>query len=199
MMKAETVSILMVGVGGQGILLASKLLTQGLMEKGYDVKMSEIHGMSQRGGSVSAHIRYGEKICSPVINENGADILLSFEEMEAYRWLQFLKPQGRVILNTYRLPSAPILAGGVDYPEGIREEISGMVNTVMVNAMDIARKLGEERSMNIVLLGALIGLAGLGDIQWENILKRSMSERYLDTNLKALQAGINALIQQKSA
>ena len=188
-------SILIVGVGGQGTLLASKILTQGLMEMGYDVKMSEIHGMSQRGGSVSAHVRYGEKIYSSVISEGEADILLSFEEMETYRWLNFLKPgTGIAIINNYRLPSAPVLAGQVDYPENLIKEISEIANTVVVNARDIALELSFAKSMNIVLLGALIKIAGLDGMNWENIIRSIVPEKYLEGNLKAFTAGMNSVI-----
>lgn len=187
-------SILIVGVGGQGTLLASKILTQGLIEMGYDVKMSEIHGMSQRGGSVSAHIRYGEKIYSPVISEGGADILLSFEEMESYRWLKFIKPGGIAIINNYRLPSAPILAGQMDYPEDLKEEISVIVEMVIVNARDIALELSFAKSMNIVLLGALIKIAGLDNMNWESVIRNIVPEKYLEGNLKAFAAGMNSVI-----
>lgn len=187
-------SILIVGVGGQGTLLASKILTQGLIEMGYDVKMSEIHGMSQRGGSVSAHIRYGEKIYSPVISEGGADILLSFEEMESYRWLKFIKPGGIAIINNYRLPSAPILAGQMDYPEDLKEEISVIVDMVIVNARDIALELSFAKSMNIVLLGALIKIAGLDNMNWESVIRNIVPEKYLEGNLKAFAAGMNSVI-----
>jgi indolepyruvate ferredoxin oxidoreductase beta subunit len=188
-------SILIVGVGGQGTLLASKILTQGLMEMGFDVKMSEIHGMSQRGGSVSAHIRYGEKIYSPVISEGEADILLSFEEMETYRWMNFLKPStGIAIINNYRLPSAPVLAGQIDYPENLIEEISEIANAVVVNARDIALELSFAKSMNIVLLGALIKIAGLDDMNWENIIRSIVPEKYLKGNLKAFEAGMDSVI-----
>ncbi len=187
-------SILIVGVGGQGTLLASKILTQGLIEMGYDVKMSEIHGMSQRGGSVSAHIRYGEKIYSPVISEGGADILLSFEEMESYRWLKFIKPGGKAIINNYRLPSAPILSGQTDYPEGLIEEIEKDVGVIMVNARDIALELSFAKSMNIVLLGALIKIAGLDNMNWESVIRNIVPEKYLEGNLKAFAAGMNSVI-----
>lgn len=193
MVKAK--SILIVGVGGQGTLLASKILTQGLMEMGFDVKMSEIHGMSQRGGSVSAHIRYGEKIYSPVISEGEADILISFEEMETYRWLNYLKPgTGIAIINNYRLPSAPVLTGQMDYPEDLIEEISEIANAVVVNARDIALELSFAKSMNIVLLGALIKIAGLDNMDWENIIRSIVPEKYLEGNLKAFAAGMNSVI-----
>jgi len=186
---------LIVGVGGQGTLLASKILTQGLMEMGFDVKMSEIHGMSQRGGSVSAHIRYGEKIYSPVISEGEADILISFEEMETYRWLNYLKPgTGIAIINNYRLPSAPVLTGQMDYPEDLIEEISEIANAVVVNARDIALELSFAKSMNIVLLGALIKIAGLDNMDWENIIRSIVPEKYLEGNLKAFAAGMHSVI-----
>ena len=187
-------SILIVGVGGQGTLLASKILTQGLIQMGYDVKMSEIHGMSQRGGSVSAHIRYGEKIYSPVISEGGTDILLSFEEMESYRWLKFIKPGGKAIINNYRLPSAPILSGQTDYPEGLIEEMEKDVGVIMVNARDIALELSFAKSMNIVLLGALIKIAGLDNMNWESVIRNIVPEKYMEGNLKAFAAGMNSVI-----
>ena len=112
-----TKSIMLVGVGGQGTILASKLLTTGLMNAGYDVKMSEIHGMSQRGGSVSSQVRYGEKVYSPVIEIGGADILVSFEKMEALRWLEYLKPEGKIVVNNYRIDSIPVLTGKAIYKE----------------------------------------------------------------------------------
>ena len=117
-----TKSIMLVGVGGQGTILASKLLTTGLMNAGYDVKMSEIHGMSQRGGSVSSQVRYGEKVYSPVIEIGGADILVSFEKMEALRWLEYLKPEGKIVVNNYRIDSIPVLTGKVIYKEKEIEE-----------------------------------------------------------------------------
>ena len=191
MVKAK--SILIVGVGGQGTLLASKILTQGLMEMGYDVKMSEIHGMSQRGGSVSAHIRYGKKVFSPVISEGEADILLSFEEMEAYRWHNYLKPDGKAIVNNYRIPSAPILTGQTDYPEGLIEEMKKNADVTMVNAMDIALELSFAKSMNMVLLGALIKIVGLNNFNWENIIRNIVPEKYLEGNLKAFESGMKSV------
>ena len=109
-------SVLLVGVGGQGTILASKLLTTGLLEAGYEVKMSEIHGMSQRGGSVSSQVRYGEEVFSPVIELGGADILVSFELMEAMRWIEYLKPDGQIIVNNYKIPPMPVVIGGCEYP-----------------------------------------------------------------------------------
>ncbi len=187
----DTKSILMVGVGGQGILLASKLLTRGLVEHGYDVKMSEIHGMSQRGGSVSAHIRYGEVVHSPVIGPGSADILVSFETMETYRWLGYLKQGGKVIMNHYMLPSAPILSGQADYPVSIADEVMGQADTLAIDALELIRDLHAPRSINMVLLGALVRQAGLEDIDWVELIRSAGKPRFAEANIKALQIGLN--------
>lgn len=186
-----TKSILLVGVGGQGTILASKLLTIGLMEAGYDVKMSEIHGMSQRGGSVSSHVRYGEKVESPVIELGGADILISFEKMEALRYLNYIKPQGKVVVNDYEIASMPILSGKAEYPSNSLETLTNRANTTVIDAAGEAEKLGSSKVMNVILLGAIIKAMGLEEIDWEKILKENIKERLLDINLKALEAGKN--------
>lgn len=190
---AGVTSILLVGVGGQGTILASKILTQGLLSNHYDVKMSEIHGMSQRGGSVSTQVRYGQKVYSPLITEGEADFLVSFEEMETYRWLGFLKPKGKVILNDYRLPSAPILGGQADYPEGLKEEIKQKADTTIVSAAAIALQIGVPKAMNMVLLGALITAIGLEDINWNQIVSENVPPKFLESNLIALQKGMASM------
>lgn len=177
-------------MGGQGTILASKILTQGLLSNGFDVKMSEIHGMSQRGGSVSAQVRYGRKVYSPIISEGEADILVSFEEMETYRWLQFLKPQGKVILNDYRLLSAPILSGQSDYPEGLKEEIRQKTDAVIINAADIALQMGVPKAMNIIMLGASIKAMGLDSIDWTRMISENVRPQFLDSSLAALRKGM---------
>jgi indolepyruvate ferredoxin oxidoreductase beta subunit len=194
----EVKSILFVGVGGQGTILVSKILTQGLLNKGYDVKMSEIHGMSQRGGSVSTQVRYGKKVYSPVIGEGEADLLVSFEEMETYRWLAFLKPTGKVILNTFRILSAPMLSGQADYPGDLKEEISSKADTIYINAMDIAVENGEAKYMNLVLLGALIKELGLEDIAWERIIGELVKPQFLQGNISAMEQGIAHMKTQKT-
>lgn len=184
-------SILLVGVGGQGTILASKLLTTGLMEAGYDVKMSEIHGMSQRGGSVSSQVRYGDKVESPVIELGGADILVSFETMEALRWLEYLKPDGKVVVNNYEMGSIAILSGKVDYPEGIIEDISSKVSTLAIDAAKHAEELGNSKVMNVILLGAIVKSMGLEDIDWERIIKENVKGRFVDINIEALKKGMS--------
>lgn len=189
----EAKNILLVGVGGQGTILVSKILSTGLMEAGYDVKMSEIHGMAQRGGSVSTQVRYGSEVFSPIIGIGEADILVSFEEMETLRWLEFLKPDGVVIINDFKIPSAPILMGKLDYPEGIIELIEGKAKTKVIKAEEIAEKLGNTKVMNVVLLGALIKSMNLNDIDWEAVIKTQVKEKFIEINIKAFNEGMDAV------
>lgn len=184
-----TKSILLVGVGGQGTILASKLLTTGLMEAGYDVKMNEIHGMSQRGGSVSSHVKYGDKVESPVIEIGGADILVSFEKMEALRWLNYLKPGGKVVVNDFEIKSMSILSGKDDYPENALEILEDKADTIVINAAERAEELGNSKVMNVILLGTIIKAMGLEDIDWDNIIRNNVKERFIDINIKALEVG----------
>lgn len=186
-----TKSILLVGVGGQGTILASKLLTTGLMEAGYDVKMSEIHGMSQRGGSVSSQVRYGDKVESPVIEIGGADILVSFEKMEALRWLKYLKVDGKAVVNDFEIESMPILNGKVDYPKGINEELIEKANATVIDAAAKAKELGNPKVMNVILLGTVIKSMGLEEIDWERIIKENVKERFVDINIEAIKVGMN--------
>ncbi|MDY2965222.1 MAG: indolepyruvate oxidoreductase subunit beta [Megasphaera massiliensis] len=186
-------SILLVGVGGQGTILASKILTTGLIENGYDVKMSEVHGMSQRGGSVSTQVRFGEKVYSPIIGEGTADILVSFEEMEAARYAKFLKQDGKMVVNTYRIPSMPILSGAKTYPENIIEKLAEKVSTMSLDATKIAADLGNPKSANIVLLGALIKALGMTDIDWKDIIARTVKPNFVEINKQAFDAGFAAI------
>ncbi len=193
----NTKNILLVGVGGQGTILVSKILSTGLVEAGYDVKMSEIHGMAQRGGSVSTQVRYGEKVYSPIIGLGEADILMSFETMETLRWLDHLKPEGIVVINDYEIPSAPILMGKVEYPEGIIEMIQEKAETRVIKAGDIAEKIGNPKVMNVVLLGALVKSMNLMDIDWEEVIKASVKEEFVDMNIKAFRAGVESVAYEE--
>ena len=186
-------SILLVGVGGQGTILASKILTQGLMENGYDVKMSEVHGMSQRSGSVSTQVRFGTKVYSPIIGEGTADILVSFEEMEAARYAHFLKKDGKAVVNTYRIPSMPILTGTRDYPDDIIGMLRQRVSTMALDATGIAEKVGNPKSANVVLLGALIKAIGMTDIDWKAIIAKAVKPKFVEVNQKAFDAGFAAV------
>ena len=186
-------SVLLVGVGGQGTILASKILTMGLIENGYDVKMSEVHGMSQRGGSVSTQVRFGKKVYSPIIGEGTADLLVSFEEMEAARYAKYLKKDGKIVVNTYRIPSMPILSGSRTYPEHIIESLSREVPTMSLDATKIATDLGNPKSANVVLLGALIKAIGMTDIDWKAIIAKAVKPKFVEVNQKAFDAGFAAV------
>ena len=188
-----TKNVLLVGVGGQGTILAAKILTQGLLEAGYDVKMSEIHGMSQRGVSVSSHVRYGEKVESSTIEPGAADILVSFEKMEALRELKFLKPDGIAVVNEHEMPSMPILTGDAVYPKDAVEEIKKHVKTIVLNATQMALDLGNGKVANIVLLGTIIKAMKLENIDWESIVKKQVKPAFVDLNLKALRCGMDAV------
>lgn len=186
-----TKSVLLVGVGGQGTILASKLLTIGLMESGYDVRMSEIHGMSQRGGSVSSQVRYGDKVYSPVIEKGGADILVSFEKMEALRWLDYLKDNGKIIVNDYQINSMPILNGKAEYKGNEISEELLRVGAKLINASKSAIELGNPKTMNIILLGSLVKSMNLEHIDWNRIISDNVKKEFVDINIEAFKVGMN--------
>lgn len=192
MSDKRTKNILLVGVGGQGTILASKLLTLGLMEEGYDVKMSEIHGMSQRGGSVSSQVRYGEKVWSPVIEKGSADMIVSFEKMEALRWLEYLKKDGKVVVNNHEMMPMPVIMGKANYsPDIIKEMQDNCKDVTVVNATEEAVKLGNGKVMNIILLGTIIKAMGLEDIDWNKIVRENVKPAFVEDNLKAIQVGMS--------
>ena len=188
-----TKNILLAGVGGQGTILAAKILTFGLMDAGYDVKMSEIHGMSQRGGDVVSQVRYSkEKVFSPVIERGTADIIVSFEKMEALRVLDYLKKDRTVVVNTEEIPSMSVLTGEEEYADDILDEIKKAIEKVYeINAIGMAEKLGNIKATNVVLLGALVKLMGLENIDWETIIRKCVKEKFVDLNLKAFQTGVD--------
>ncbi|MDR1045813.1 MAG: indolepyruvate oxidoreductase subunit beta [Candidatus Adiutrix sp.] len=189
---SDVKNILLVGVGGQGTILAGKILSNGLLGAGYDVKMSEIHGMAQRGGSVSNQVRYGQKVYSPIIDKGQADILVAFETMEAVRWAPFLKKGGLLVVNDYRIPPAPVLTGSLDYPEGLLEALAAQTPTTVIKAAEIAEGLGNGKAMNIVLFGALIKQMDLADIDWEAQIRANVKASFVDLNLRAFKAGRDA-------
>lgn len=186
-----TKSIMLVGVGGQGTILASKLLTIGLMEAGYDVKMSEIHGMSQRGGSVSSQVRYSkDQVYSPVIEIGGADMIVSFEKVEALRYLKYLKEGGTIVANNYKMESVATITGKAEYKVEEVDEKLKELNAKVINAADKAAELGNAKVMNIILLGTVIKGMHLEDIDWEQIIKDNVKEKFIDINIKALHEGM---------
>ena len=189
---SEVKNILLVGVGGQGTILASKILTSGLMKAGYDVKMSEIHGMSQRGGSVSTQVRFGDKVYSPIVGKGSADVIVAFEEMEALRWLDHLKIGGKMVINDHQIQPVPVNLGVAEYPEGIIEHLKEKVDVLSFKAAEVATELGNPKAMNIVLLGALIkAMGGLDDIDWDAEIEANVKAKFEDLNKKAFHAGYN--------
>lgn len=190
----DTKNVLLVGVGGQGIILASKILAEGLISAGYDVKMSEVHGMAQRGGSVSTQVRFGKKVYSPIIGKDQADVIISFEKMETLRWLDYLKKDGKVVVNDFQIPSAPILVGKCKYPENMIEELNEKAETIAFKAGDIAKELGNIKTANIVMVGALVKTMKLDEINWEEIVKNNVKEKFIDINIKALRKGMEQAV-----
>lgn len=187
-----TKSILLVGVGGQGTITAAKLLTTGLLEAGCDVKMSEIHGMSQRGGTVSSHVRYNAdgNVCSPVIGEKDADILVSFEQMEALRWIDYVKPDGAIVTSTEKIDCQSVLTGRTAYPEDIVNELKKVCEKVLVvDTANEAAKLGNPKVANVILLGMIVKYMGLEHINWEKIIRENVKKNFIEMNLKALELG----------
>lgn len=189
----QVTSIVLAGVGGQGTLLVSAILAQCLVIAGHDVKTSEVHGMAQRGGSVSTQVRYGKKVCSPIIGPGEADILVSFEIMEALRCLEFVRPGGKLIVNDRRIAPTQVLLGRKQYPEGIPDLLASKVDTTLINAQEIAVGIGNSRSANIVLLGALAEVVHLPDVSWEAAIASTVKPEHLEHNLRAYRAGRAAM------
>jgi indolepyruvate ferredoxin oxidoreductase beta subunit len=193
-MSKQVTDILIVGVGGQGTLLTSRILADVAVQMGYDVKVSEIHGMAQRGGSVVTQVRYGEKVYSPIIKKGDADILLAFEKLEAARWLDYLKPDGIVIINDERVDPLPVMSGRVKYPLDIVDKIKEKVpNTRLINATEIAGQCGNTRAANVVLVGVLAAVASLPIAEMENAIRRMVPDKAIDINLNAFEEGMKII------
>jgi indolepyruvate ferredoxin oxidoreductase beta subunit iorB len=185
-----TKNILIVGVGGQGTLLASKVMGKVFLDSGYDVKVSEVHGMSQRGGSVVTYVRYGDEVYSTLIDKGEADILLSFEALEAARWLPYLKKDGVVITNTQRLNPMSVVMGKATYPDNILEKIKAAgVNPVEVDALALAEEAGSAKSVNVVLLGIAAKHIGLDKQLWLDAVKSTVPPKTVDMNVAAFEKG----------
>lgn len=188
-----TRSILIVGVGGQGTLLASRLLGRSLLAKGHDVKISEVHGMSQRGGSVVTYVRYGDEVASPIVEKGEADIILSFEELEAARWLPYLKKGGSIVVNTQQMDPMPVIIGAAEYPEDILGKIEAKgVDVQRVDALSLAVEAGTPKAVNVALLGAVAKNTDIEKSVWEDTIRETVPERFLEQNLKAFDLGYNA-------
>ena len=189
----ETKSIMIVGVGGQGSLLASKLLGQLLLSRGYDVKVSEVHGMSQRGGSVVTYVRYGDKVYSPIISKGEADYIVSFELLEAARWLPWLKEGGVIVTNTQKMDPMPVITGAAQYPENLVEKMKEKGATVhALDCLTLAEQAGSSRAVNIVLMGRLSALFDASVEEWMQALEACVPAKFLELNKKAFELGRGA-------
>ena len=189
----ETKNILIVGVGGQGTLLASKLMGKYFTEEGYDVKVSEVHGMSQRGGSVVTYVRFGSKVFSSVIEKGEADIILSFEQLESARWLPYLKKGGVLITGTQRIDPMPVIMGKAEYPENIIEKLCrNDIKVIPVDALDLALKAGSAKCANVVLLGAAVRFLGIDRESFSKIIETSVPPKTVEMNLRAFDYGYSA-------
>lgn len=183
-------SIMIVGVGGQGTLLASRLLGSALVESGFEVKVSEIHGMSQRGGSVVTYVKYGDEVNSPTIEAGEADIILAFEKLEALRWLSFLKPDGKLIVNDQCIDPMPVITGVAKYPQNVTQAIEEAgASIIEIDALSLALKAGSAKAVNVVLIGAMASHMDLNYDTWIGAIKNTVPEKFLDMNLEAFRLG----------
>lgn len=188
----ETKSIMIVGVGGQGSLLASRIIGNVLLSQGFDVKVSEVHGMSQRGGSVVTYVKYGDKVYSPVIEKGEADIIVSFELLEAARWLSYLKKGGHLITSDQQLDPMPVITGAAAYPEDIIGKIKSLgIDIISADALGLAEKAGNAKASNVVLIGLIASKMSFDDEVWKAAIKKCVPEKFLELNLKAFELGKN--------
>jgi len=189
----KTTSLMIVGVGGQGTLLASKLLGRLLVSEGYDVKVSEVHGMSQRGGSVVTYVRFGEKVYSPIVERGEADYIISFEKAEAARWLPFLKKGGKMIVNTQQIDPMPVIIGAAEYPENVIEEMIALgVDIDAIDALTPALEAGSAKAVNIVLMGRLARHFDIPREKWTAAIEQSVAPKFVEMNEKAFALGFDA-------
>ncbi|HIS05859.1 MAG TPA: indolepyruvate oxidoreductase subunit beta [Candidatus Fimenecus stercoravium] len=186
----KTKSIMIVGVGGQGTLLASRLLGAALISVGYDVKVSEVHGMSQRGGSVVTYVKYGDKVDSPIVQKGQADLILAFEQLEAARWLPFLKTDGTIIANTQQIDPMPVVTGVATYPDGVLDAIRKTgVKLRDVDALSLAVEAGSAKAVNVVLIGVMAAHMDIDRAVWEQAIRETVPAKFLEMNLKAFDLG----------
>ena len=186
-------SVMIVGVGGQGTLLASKLLGRLLLDQGYDVKVSEVHGMSQRGGSVVTYVRWGDKVYSPIIDKGQADFILSFELLEAARWTEYVKPGGKLITNTQQINPMPVITGAAAYPQDLEAKMAAAgVDLDAIDALALAEEAGSSKAVNIVLMGRLSKWFDFPEEQWLTAIEESVPPKFLEMNKKAFHLGREA-------
>ena len=189
----KTKSILLAGVGGQGILRASDIMCEALMDAGFDVKKSEVHGMAQRGGCVTSHVRYGSKVYSPLDKPESIDIIISFEKMETMRYLNYLSKDASIIVNSEKIYPPAVNMGDLPYPKDIIKFLKGRYKSVKeINAVELVQKAGSIKAANVVLLGAVSNLMEINSTIWEKIIKKSFPEKLIKVNLAAFQIGKTA-------
>ena len=184
-----TGNIMIVGVGGQGTLLTSRILGGLAVEGGYDVKLSEVHGMAQRGGSVVTFVRYGEEVNEPIVEEGQADVIIAFEKLEALRYAHFLKPEGALVVNDWRIDPMPVISGAASYPEGIIEELKKKHRVYSVNATEESKKLGNPRVFNLIVLGVAAQHMNFTKEQWYKVIENTVPPKTIDINKKAFDLG----------
>lgn len=184
-------NIMIVGVGGQGTLLASRILGNAIIDAGLDVKVSEVHGMSQRGGSVVTYVKYGEKVQSPIVDKGSADIILAFEELEAYRALPYLKKGGRMIVNTQQINPMPVITGAAEYPTGICEKLEAKCDLTAVDAAALASQAGSIKAVNVVLIGVMATSTDIPYEAWIETIKSTVPPKFVKMNIKAFDLGYN--------
>ena len=187
--KMKTKNIMIAGVGGQGTLLTSRVLGGVILQAGYDVKVSEVHGMAQRGGSVVTFVRFGEKVSEPVVEEGQADVLIAFEKLEAMRYAHYLKKDGVLILNDQRIDPMPVIIGAADYPKNIIETLEESHNVIKVDAVDEAKKLGNIKTFNIIVLGLAARHMDFTKEEWLKVIEETVPEKTIDINKKAFEFG----------
>ena len=186
----RNIAIMIAGVGGQGTLLTSRVLGAAALKAGYDVKMSEVHGMSQRGGSVITYVKIGSDVKSPIIEKGEADILLCFEKLEALRWLDYAKKDGAIIINDQKIDPMPVIIGKATYPDNIIKNItSRFKNVCAIDALETAKKLGNLKVLNIVMVGLMAKSTDIPEETWREAIRETVKEKFIDINLKAFDEG----------
>ena len=189
----NTTSVMIVGVGGQGSLLASKLLGRLLVDEGYDVKVSEVHGMSQRGGSVVTYVRFGEKVYSPIVTEGEADVIIAFEKLEAARYAKYLKADGKIIVNTQQIDPMPVIIGAAEYPDGVLDELTSKgLEVQSLDALTLAEQAGSSKAVNIVLMGKAAKQFDIPYERWIAAIENTVAPKFIEMNKKAFDLGYNS-------
>lgn len=187
--KIETKNIMIVGVGGQGTLLTSRVLGGVILQAGFDVKLSEVHGMAQRGGSVVTFVRFGDKVAEPIVEEGRADVLIAFEKLEAARYAHYLKKDGVLIVNDQRIDPMPVIIGATKYPDNIIETLEEKYNVIKVDALEEAKKIGNARTFNIIILGIAARHMEFSKDEWLQVIEETVPQKTIEINKKAFELG----------